>query len=293
MNHSFTIDQLPDLPQAALLKEVAARLWQRDDVVAIWLGGSFGSGKADRYSDVDLRIAVTTNIPSEWYQPGFDAIFGRQIIHCWTSLKEEEATLHHLLIENAEMYDFWVQPPTRALHSEPKLILGCRDAMLSKRLAEPSSEPRLEFDEVDPIAIRGVLEMYWSNHVKTEKVIYRDLALLSRDGMYLFTGILMRLKFILATGKDCGSVTIPPMTIHTATPILKILRNRYGNSMLAGMLPDTYSQKEAVAAVDALDAAIADAGRLVAERFHFDYPVELERVVLKSWENFKMREGLR
>lgn len=283
---------LPNLPQMALLIDVSNRLWRREDVIAIWLGGSLGSGKADRYSDVDLRVAVSRKSVPEWHDPEFNLLFGRPNVHRWTSMTEEDAALHHVLLDNAEMYDLWIQAPEREVHQEPKAVLGCRDSKLGEILAQPSSEPRLEFSEVDPQAIRGALEMYWSNHVKNEKVIHRSLHLMARDGMYIFTGILLRLKFILATGKDCGNVTFPPMSIHAVTPVIATLRDHYGNDILSGMIPNQWTQQESVAAFDQLDRAMASTGREVAYRFNFEYPERLEQVVLQSWTNFKEREGL-
>lgn len=291
MRTSLSFEQLPDIPQMAYFKTVAARLWEREDVVAIWLGGSIGSGKADRYSDVDLRLAVTPDAIDQWQKPDWEDVFGRPNVNNWSRPADEDASLHHVLLDNAEMVDLWVQTPEKELHQEPRLVVGCRDASLAARLAEPASEPRLDFDEVVPQKVLGAIEMYWSNHVKHEKVIHRDLTLMLRDGIYIFTGVLLRLKFILATGKDCGNVTIPPMTIHMATPILSALREAYGNGLLDGMLPSEASQANSVAAIETLDAAIADAGRALAERYAFDYPEELERVVLKSWAAFKHREG--
>ncbi|MEM7128511.1 MAG: nucleotidyltransferase domain-containing protein [Chloroflexota bacterium] len=291
MSTSLSFEQLPNIPQMVHFKKVATRLWERDGVVAIWLGGSIGTGKADRYSDVDLRLAVKPEALDQWQKPDWDGIFGRPNINNWSRPSEEDASLHHVLLDNAEMYDLWVQTPERELHQEPKLVIGCRDDELAQRLAEPSSEPRLEFDQVVSAKIQGAIEMYWSNHVKHEKVIHRNLTLMLRDGMYIFTGILLRLKFIQATGKDCGNVTFPPMTIHAITPVLSTLRDSYGNNMLAGMVPGDWSQAETVNAIDKLDDAIAEVGRSLAERYHFDYPDELQRVVLTSWQYFKEREG--
>ncbi len=292
-NTTLSFEQLPDLPQVEHLEKMATQLWDRDDIIAIWLGGSFGSGKADRYSDVDLRLAVTAEALKQWQEPDFEKVFGRPSVNSWTSIKGEHGLLHHTLLDNAEMYDLWVQTAERELHQEPKLILGCRDAALAQRLAAPSSEPRLTFDEVVPAKIKGAIEMYWSNHVKHEKVIHRNLTLMLRDGMYIFTGILLRLKFILATGKDCGNVTFPPMTIHAVTPVLSTLRDAYGNDMLTGMMPENGSQGATIKALEQLDAAMAETGRAMADKYHFDYPFELERVVLESWAKFKDREGYR
>ena len=291
MNIALNIENLPNLPQMEHLKAVVRQLWERDDVVAIWLGGSVGSGRADRYSDVDLRLAVKPEAIDWWKKPDWDGIFGRPNVHHWSRPLGDRTSLHHVLLNNAEMVDLWVQTAEVELHQEAKLILGCRDDELLTRLEAPSSDPTVEFEEVIPAKLMGALGMYWSNHVKHEKVIHRNLTLMLRDGIYLFSGILLRFKFILATGKDCGNVTFPPMTIHTITPVLTILRDTYGKDLLEGLVPNGWTQAEAVAAIEKLDAAIASSGRELAEKYQFEYPFELERVVLESWAAFKQREN--
>ena len=290
MLHSLSFDQLPDLPQIELLKSLSERLWAQDDVIAIWLGGSLGSGKADRYSDVDIRIAVKPEALEKWQRPDWEEVFGRSNVHNWSRPIAEDASLHHVLLDNAEMYDVWVQIPEKELHQEPKLILGCKDGELLQRLESPSSEPRLEFEEVVPAKILGAINMYWSNHVKHEKVIHRNLVLMLRDGVYIFSAILLRFKFILATGTDCGNVSFPPMTIHAITPVLTVLQEAYGHDVVDGLSPAEWTQASAVAAIEKLDAAIAADGRELAEKYGFEYPVALEKVVLDSWAAFKERE---
>ena len=51
------------------------------------------------------------------------------------------------------------------------------------------------------------------------------------DGPYIFSGWLMRLQFMLATGQGCGDVRFPPMTIQTITPVLQTLRAHYGDEV--------------------------------------------------------------
>jgi hypothetical protein len=46
-----------------------------------------------------------------------------------------------------------------------------------------------------------------------------------------------------------------------------------------------------LAAVDALHALVARTGRELAARHDFDYPTELEALVLESWEAFKLNYG--
>ena len=56
---------LPDLPQVCAISHVARALDQHQDVHAVWLGGSFARGEADRFSDVvcGLRSAGMISMP--------------------------------------------------------------------------------------------------------------------------------------------------------------------------------------------------------------------------------------
>ena len=51
-------DLAPDSPQFRLIESARAVLERDARVVAAWIGGSIAAGTADRWSDVDLRVAV-------------------------------------------------------------------------------------------------------------------------------------------------------------------------------------------------------------------------------------------
>lgn len=289
--NALWLQRLPDLPQADFLKELAARLWARTDVLALWLGGSFASGRADRYSDVDLRIAVPVDVLPSWDRVRLYELVGERAIWSTTTFMAEDSALHHLLLDNGEAYDVWMQTSQREPHREPKLVLGCRDEALADMLAQPGVEERLHFEPADPAEIQGLIERYWSNHVKNEKVLYRRLHLLMRDGMYLFGGTLMRLQFVLATGQDCGDVYFPKMTIHTITPVLQVLEAHYGDSVRTTLGLPTRTVGEVVAAIERLDDDVAQAGQQLAQKLDFSYPHQLEATVRQSWSRFKVREA--
>lgn len=44
------LNRLPALPQARTIRVLAPQIWRDGRVVALWLGGSFGSGTADLYN---------------------------------------------------------------------------------------------------------------------------------------------------------------------------------------------------------------------------------------------------
>jgi hypothetical protein len=91
-------------------------------------------------------------------------------------------------------------------------------------------------------------------------------------------------------GKDCGNVSIPPMSIHTSSPVIAVLRAAYGDSLLEIVGTPITNRDEIVASIERLDAAIAEAGREAAQRFGFEYPTDLESIVLASWRACKQRE---
>ena len=283
----FKLDKLPQLPQLAQLRILAEKVWQDNNVEAMWLGGSFASGKADRYSDVDLRLSVSSEHLLDWHKPDFKALFGRPILMQATSMANEDAVLHHLLLDNCDAYDLWVQKSEGKLSDEPKFVMACRDTTLAERLAVKGHEGRLNFQEVRPEAIRHGLISYWANFAKNPKVLNRDLHMIWRDGLYLFSGFYLRLKFIEATGEDCGNVTIPPMTIHTITPIIQILRNHYGDELLQIVSQPMQNRQECEASIERLSVAIGETGRSLAHTYQFEYPIEIEQAVLKYWAKFK------
>jgi len=57
-NDELAFDALPDRPQLRPLIPFANAVWQWPAVVALWIGGSMARGNSDRYSDVDVVVAV-------------------------------------------------------------------------------------------------------------------------------------------------------------------------------------------------------------------------------------------
>ena len=58
MNLPANPNLAPDSPQYQLIESARAILERDDRIVAAWIGGSIAAGTADRWSDVDLRLAV-------------------------------------------------------------------------------------------------------------------------------------------------------------------------------------------------------------------------------------------
>src|SRR5262245_2239706 len=76
----LALDHLPDLPQAHTISFLASRLWRDDAAVARWIGGSLARGAGDRYSDIDLRLAVRPHALASWRAPDFGALLGEWVV---------------------------------------------------------------------------------------------------------------------------------------------------------------------------------------------------------------------
>ena len=100
---------LPDLPQVRAISHAAQALDQRHDVHAVWLGGSFARGEADRFSDVDMRIAVGRDDLNAWQEPDWpellgEAAVGHQLLR-FAYPQELEQTVRHCWAADEPLLD--------------------------------------------------------------------------------------------------------------------------------------------------------------------------------------------
>jgi hypothetical protein len=239
----LTFNKLPELPQVTLLKAVAINLWRQPGVVALWLGGSLARLAGDPYSDIDLRVAVENEHFTHWETPKFERLFGYSPLAHHLMRFGDTALLHHLLVENGDIYDLYSQGIKTPLSPEQRLVLGCRDETFHTALLEPFvSKPELT-REITPESIRQMLEFYWLNAHKHRKILFRDLDLLLWQGLNFFRPDLLRLYYILLTEKDCGDLR--QTTIHAMTSVVDTLQNSvraYFRKVVRVSLPRKRSQ---------------------------------------------------
>jgi hypothetical protein len=285
MMEPLNFDSLPSLPQTPFLKEVVTRVWQHPEVVAVWLGGSLARGHGDPYSDIDLRVAVETSHISTWEKPDYEGLFDGQPLAHHLMRFGENALLHHLLVANGDIYDLYVQSLEYLPSPEERLVLGCRDETFHAKLLEPFVSKSELTKEVTAGSVRGILEFYWLNAHKHRKALYRNLDLLLWQGLKFFQPDLLRLQYIYLTGKDCGD--LGRATIHAMTPVVQTLQNSGDERVLETVSLPTRSRAEKLEAIDRLHEEVSKVGHLLADKYKFDYPSELETLVLTHWQTFK------
>ena len=285
MGLDFTF--LPDLPQVETLKKVAHVIWRNEEVRALWIEGSFGQGTADRYSDVDLRLAVPASRFRQWETPDLTALFkGRCVAH-QRLFPEEEAILHHVLLETGEMYDLGIQQIDRVVIHESCRVLGCRDPALSGNFKAPAavSSGSLRTDP-DPDSIRQVIVDFWLNSNKHRKVLYRGLDPMVVVGLQTERAILIRLWAIHASGLDSG--TVKP-NIHTLTPQVRSIGKTARNALEVLGAP-VRTRGELRALIERHRDEVARVGRALAAQYAFSYPEVVEETVRAGWDEFLSTE---
>ncbi len=283
---------LPAIPQAAPLREIAPRLWARDDVLAVWLGGSLARGGWDAYSDVDLFIAVQPDGMDNWREPDLSAIFGDGYIASQFSYFGENFYVHHVFLDTGDICDLHIQAidpeaDNSGFRPDDRLLLGSRDEALAEALSAPPEARELPTSlPVDSEMVQRAVESYWYNTHKHRKVLYRQLDLVLATSLSMFHFWYLRLVYIDAADSDPGDLN--RRTVHSLSPIMRALRERAGHdALLAVVGMPMRTRDEIVAAVEALNDAVAEVGRRLAARYEFDYPVAMEELVWESWRTFQ------
>ena len=172
--YSTILANLPDLPQVRYIRHAAEALGPRQDVQAFWLGGSFARGNPDLFSDVDMRIAVAREDLGAWHEPDLagllgDAVVGHQILQF-----DDTSFLHHLVLSEGTIVDFYVQSVEHPISRDAHLILKCEDMMLHDRIREATRSEHKDLPAVNPQELKAALEEFWIVSHKHAKVLFRD-----------------------------------------------------------------------------------------------------------------------
>jgi hypothetical protein len=276
---------LPQMAQARTISELAPAIWADERVVALWLGGSLARGDGDEYSDIDLRVAVDHADLERWRAMDVQALTGGQVVGGRMFPLGGDALIHHLLLLNGDIADLLIQTTARTPNVEPLLVFGCRDEVFGRMLQEHN---RVEPEPRNPATAEGVRELivaFWVNSHKHRKVLHRRLDLMIPSGLYHSWLMLMRLWYIQATGEDTSAYHFSG--IHGLTRLVGSVEGLEDVDARAVAGVPGRTREEIYAAIEQHHEAAARVGPLLAERYGFDYPLELERMVRAQWKAFR------
>ena len=270
-------------PHANLIRDMTRKCYADSSIQAIWVGGSLAAGLGDEYSDVDFRIAVEPGQMDRWTSPDWEDYL--PIRPCGGALMRlgEQALLHHMVLADGTIIDFYVQD-TATKNSEPNLvILACRDAEFREILDGFASPAALLVREIDGAAVRQFFVDYWITTHKQMKALHRKYDLSPFAGLYLERMALLRAWYMQAVGKDIDArVTIHMLGAMHRGLDGKLTEHQHNILGLPSRTPD-----ETVTVIDAIRAEMAYVGRYLADRHRFAYPYELEEVVRRIWDENK------
>ena len=272
------------------IKKVAPTLWQHAEVAAIWIVGSLVRGEADHYSDADLWIAVSPNSLEKWKSPDLAELFDHETVGYRFLRVSDHAFLHGVLLSDGTPFDLCIQGTEEEPPQEPMLVLGCRDEEFEQRL-KSSCRERSEPAQVTQEFVERVVINYWINTLKHEKVIHRDLELLSVVGLHIERMVLMQLWYILDTGYDPSYFmgTTAHGLIEQARSIQRIRPDK-GQSLIVG---DALTDRSSIyRAIEDIRDEVSRIGRTLSERLGFEYPAALEETIRESWRKFKESYGV-
>ncbi len=279
------LDNLPPLPQAQTIRTLAPRLWQDERVVAIWLGGSLAAGTGDRYSDIDLRIAISPANLADWETSDLQSVLDGPALARHLVRLGDGSFIHHMVLQNGDILDLLVQSMGTAPGDEPVLILGCRDEAFSERLVSGNHMPSPVATAVSGDAVRELVVAFWINSHKHRKVLHRGLDLMFPAATYANWQMLMRMWFIAATGRDASSYHFSG--IRGLTELVRAVESVYGDEPLALCGAPTQTRQEICDAIERYQETVSLLGRRLAERYGFGYPAELENTVRRDWNTFR------
>ena len=269
------------------MERIVQNLVGNDEVRAVWVSGSVARGTSDEYSDIDLRVAILPEALEAWRTPDFETLFDSQVVG-QMFLGFGTAFLHHLVLENGDIYDLWIQDTNHSIEQETNRILVCKDAELQGRI-EAANAPLAHIEEpvVTPETIRELIETFWIGSHKHRKVLHRGLWLLAHTGIEIERKILLRLHYIVATGHDTGNQS---PTIHSLTHIVRTVQEHSGNAVLQ-VLGTPMDTPDAIRkTIETLRDEMTHMGQELALKFPFAYPHRLEKTVRDGWTQYQIRE---
>ena len=283
MSDDIDLGSLEGGPHADLIRDMAGRCAADERIQAIWIGGSLAAGSGDFYSDVDFRIAVEPGQIERWSSPDWDKFL--PLPPCGSVLLRfgEQALLHHLVLADGTIVDFYIQETTQQ-NPEPKLvILVCRNPQFKALLEGFTRPPAALVREIDGAAVRQFFVDYWITTHKEMKVLARKYDHSAFAGLYLERMALLRAWYMQAVGKDIDA----RVTLHMLGVLHKGLADKLTEQQHNILGLPSRTPEETILVIDAIRAEMAGVGRWLADKHEFAYPHELEAVVMQVWNEHK------
>ena len=274
---------LAHAPHATLIRNMANKCATDSSIQAIWVGGSLAAGHGDAYSDVDFRVAVEPGHVDGWTSPDWERYLPIQPCGGLLMRFGEQALLHHLILADGTIVDFYVQDTTRANREPHLVILSCRNDQFRETLEGFAQPADALVRAIAGDVCRQFFVEYWITTHKQLKALARKYDLSAFAGLFMERMPLLRAWHMQAVGKDIDGRP----SLHMLGALHRGLAGKLTaeQQMILGMPSRTPA--ETVSAIEAIRGEMARVGRWLADRHGFAYPHELEAVVWQFWNTHK------
>jgi hypothetical protein len=280
---AIELGPLAAAPHADVLRAISTKCFADDTVQAVWVGGSLAAGRGDVFSDIDLRIAVEPGKMEQWTNPDWSRYLPLQ--PCGASLLPfgEHALLHHLLLSDGTLVDFYVQD-THAYNPEPQIVvLACRNNEFRTLLDGFIAPPAAMVQDLNPQTVRQFLVDYWIATHKQIKALARNYQYSAFVGLYVERIALLRAYYMQVVGKEIS----PHPSLHMLGTLHRDIASELSAQQREILGLPTRTAHETMLAIEAVRKEMSQIGRSLAETCGFIYPSELEAVVWQFWQQHK------
>lgn len=250
----------------AFLAQLHDQLEADSRIEAAWLGGSYGRGEADRYSDVDLHLLLAAG--GGGFREGMEAWLNSLRPLVLYKLLFEGRMVNALTADGVRL-DVWMYDQAPGIDRAQTRLLFDRRGQVQNQPA-PAAKAAAD-DAATAAALRGQIEEFWRCIALTPTVIGRGERLVSWRGLAvefdLVLDILLRGHAIV---RDVG-----PKRLNGLLP--PALREELEAAFsLQGLSPASLAGAHL-----ALAGIVHRHGPQLAARRQFDYPAPLETAVMR------------
>jgi len=284
MTPSLPTVQGPE-PQAGLINRLAAALAEEPMILACWLHGSFGAGTADRFSDIDVAVAVDDDQFYHAFQSArrIASSVGECVV-AWDSPKDVNGAGFTAFYADCNFLDVKVYRASRMPYlgvKAPVHIMFDR-----KRLVHSSHEPTDEENLGAPLS-----DHVWWKMVFFWVCVYSAVRFLKRNDYWYAGGMIGAIRGTMA--QLFWLWTRPDDTTDMSFIVWGVVRRDLKDDLVSE-LAATVSEAELNEMVGTLGRLIQlfhEYGRRIAEETGADYPEKLVEVVTDYYRRECPGEG--
>ncbi len=274
---------MPNLPQLALLPALVERLWTLPDVQAVYLGGSFSRGAGDAYSDLDLQVVAAARPDRLFSLEELTRLCGDAPLVLKRFLVPRAGWMHHFLLPSGAIVDLMLRDRIEA--AEAETLVPLRNAEDVPELAARPWRPSAAWEpqEISREGVQHLMQTFWLVAHKHRKCFARSLDLAAWAGLQLSSAQLLRLQFILHTGRDCGDPA--RKSIYELTALARCMQDAGGHDACIATLRAS-QRADGMACVTEIVRLGAEVCRQLRQRWQIAAFPELEAVVTSAWQRF-------